>query len=55
MEKTGKQPQLLKIIMLILQSINIPTAKMSCKRRANDKMIYQVMELKPSTCYIKST
>lgn len=33
-------PQHFKIITLILQRINIHTAKMSCKRWVNDKMIY---------------
>lgn len=35
-----KKPKHFEIITLILQSINVHTAKMTCKRWANDKMIY---------------
>lgn len=35
-----KNPQLFKIITLILRSVNIHTTKMCCKRWANGKMIF---------------
>lgn len=35
-----KKPKHFKIITLILQSINVHTTKLSCKRWANDKMMY---------------
>lgn len=54
-QQKKKKPKHFEIITLILQSINVHTAKTTCKRWANDKMIYQMMELKPGACYIKNT
>lgn len=39
-KKKKTNPQHFKVITLVLQSINIHTSKMSCKRWANDKMMY---------------